>query len=796
MLDRAAFDVLIKAMIRQGMVKSASHIIFSNIEPVASVHVSGDLCTKSRNSSLSSPRRGPAAALAPVPALFVIGDSSVDCGTNNFLGTLARADHAPYGRDFDTHQPTGRFSNGRIPVDYLALHLKLPFIPSYLGQSGSTEDMKQGLNYASAGAGIIFSSGSELGQHISFTQQIEQVMDTFQRFTLTMGETEAANLISDSVFYISIGTNDYIHYYLPDVSSVQSKYVSWNFTKFLARTMKEEIKVKSYLGQSGSTEDMKQGLNYASAGAGIIFSSGSELGQHISFTQQIEQVMDTFQRFTLTMGETEAANLISDSVFYISIGTNDYIHYYLPDVSSVQSKYVSWNFTKFLARTMKEEIKVKSYLGQNGSTEDMKQGLNYASAGAGIIFSSGSELGQHISFTQQIEQVMDTFQRFTLTMGETEAANLISDSVFYISIGTNDYIHYYLPDVSSVQSKYVSWNFTKFLARTMKEEIKVKSSDNEFWVERICVVAAVCLPVLIRFVYFKIRPLLKSLPDTKGSSWVEEIFKKVAEDGAKFCGCTTLALIGVGHGAKLLESSPTSTAYIGLLSIAGFFGFSFAQLASPGWIFRSFSVFGFIAHTAIIVICSLHRTVRNEYEFLIVLGSVLYVLLCVWGKWMLVTNTIEANAKAKAQLEATTTTEDEAVKEGDAKALEDEEKRLNQIAKDGVAFTTLGGLALFCVGEWGAFVESFPIAFTLLATYNVMTFSCLYAARFLERGIFFDILLLVGSVFGMMMIPTSVGLLLLPGYDFPIMLLTILSVTLVKWDRIDAAIEWVLDRCS
>lgn len=54
-----------------------------------------------------------------VPALFVFGDSSVDCGTNNFLGTLARADRLPYGRDFDTHQPTGRFSNGRIPVDFL-----------------------------------------------------------------------------------------------------------------------------------------------------------------------------------------------------------------------------------------------------------------------------------------------------------------------------------------------------------------------------------------------------------------------------------------------------------------------------------------------------------------------------------------------------------------------------------------------------------------------------------------------------------------------------------------------------
>nr|GEV99403.1 GDSL esterase/lipase 7-like [Tanacetum cinerariifolium] len=173
-----------------------NNVIFSNIEPVASVHVSGDLYTKSRNSSLSWPRRGRGRGQArPVPALFVI-----------------------------------------------ALHLKLPFIPSYLGQSGSTEDMKHGLNFASAGAGMIFSSGSELGQHISFTQQIQQVMDTFQRFTLTMGEIEAADLISDSVFYISIGTNDYIHYYLPDVSGVQSKYVSWNFTKFLARTMKQEIK--------------------------------------------------------------------------------------------------------------------------------------------------------------------------------------------------------------------------------------------------------------------------------------------------------------------------------------------------------------------------------------------------------------------------------------------------------------------------------------------------------------------------------------------------------------------------
>ncbi|CAK9174834.1 unnamed protein product [Ilex paraguariensis] len=177
-----------------------------------------------------------------VPALFVIGDSSVDCGTNNFLGTFARADRLPYGRDFDTHRPTGRFCNGRIPVDYLALRLGLPFVPSYLGQMGSVEGMSLGVNYASAGAGIIFSSGSELGQHISFAQQIQQVTDTTQLFILSMGEDAAAKLISNSIFYISIGTNDYIHYYLRNVSNVQSLYVPWSFNQFLAQTMKQEIK--------------------------------------------------------------------------------------------------------------------------------------------------------------------------------------------------------------------------------------------------------------------------------------------------------------------------------------------------------------------------------------------------------------------------------------------------------------------------------------------------------------------------------------------------------------------------
>lgn len=62
------------------------------------------------------------AAMAAVPphqyqahaarAFFVFGDSLVDSGNNNYLATTARADSPPYGIDYPTGRPTGRFSNG------------------------------------------------------------------------------------------------------------------------------------------------------------------------------------------------------------------------------------------------------------------------------------------------------------------------------------------------------------------------------------------------------------------------------------------------------------------------------------------------------------------------------------------------------------------------------------------------------------------------------------------------------------------------------------------------------------
>jgi hypothetical protein len=59
-------------------------------------------------------------ANAEVPAVFVLGDSTADVGTNNFLpGFKARADFPPNGIDFPSSRPTGRFSNGFNSADFL-----------------------------------------------------------------------------------------------------------------------------------------------------------------------------------------------------------------------------------------------------------------------------------------------------------------------------------------------------------------------------------------------------------------------------------------------------------------------------------------------------------------------------------------------------------------------------------------------------------------------------------------------------------------------------------------------------
>lgn len=55
--------------------------------------------------------------------LFVFGDSTVDAGNNNYIDTVPeyQANFQPYGQNGFFDHPTGRFSDGRVIVDFIGI---------------------------------------------------------------------------------------------------------------------------------------------------------------------------------------------------------------------------------------------------------------------------------------------------------------------------------------------------------------------------------------------------------------------------------------------------------------------------------------------------------------------------------------------------------------------------------------------------------------------------------------------------------------------------------------------------
>lgn len=85
-------------------------------------------------------------------------------------------------------------------------------------------------------------------------------------------------------------------------------------------------------------------------------------GMHVSLTQQVQQVEDTYEQLALALGEAATVDLFKRSVFFVSIGSNDFIHYYLRNVSGVQMHYLPWEFNQLLVNAVRQEIKVWLFL--------------------------------------------------------------------------------------------------------------------------------------------------------------------------------------------------------------------------------------------------------------------------------------------------------------------------------------------------------------------------------------------------------------------------------------------------
>ncbi|KAI3744929.1 hypothetical protein L1987_58027 [Smallanthus sonchifolius] len=95
------------------------------------------------------------------PSIISFGDSIADTGNRKQLATITDNIRfsclPPYGQNF-IGQSTGRCSNGCLIIDFLAESLGLPLIPPYFNIKGSLGGVRQGVNYAVAGATAVNSS--------------------------------------------------------------------------------------------------------------------------------------------------------------------------------------------------------------------------------------------------------------------------------------------------------------------------------------------------------------------------------------------------------------------------------------------------------------------------------------------------------------------------------------------------------------------------------------------------------------------------------------------------------------
>ncbi|KAF5190010.1 GDSL esterase/lipase [Thalictrum thalictroides] len=185
------------------------------------------------------------------PALYVFGDSLSDSGNNNFLQTFVGVNYKPYGIDFP-FGTTGRYTNGKTFVDFIANLLGLPFVPPYLGLLTNGEiNITTGVNYASGGAGILPETGTALGENLSFNKQIKYFQDTITNDLLRIFKTpdEFLEYLSKSIFLISIGNNDYINNYLQPANYKSSQmFTPWRFADLLIDELIRGLKKLYNLG--------------------------------------------------------------------------------------------------------------------------------------------------------------------------------------------------------------------------------------------------------------------------------------------------------------------------------------------------------------------------------------------------------------------------------------------------------------------------------------------------------------------------------------------------------------------
>ncbi|XP_050368606.1 GDSL esterase/lipase At5g37690 [Argentina anserina] len=181
-------------------------------------------------------------ASAASPATFVFGDSLTEVGNNNFLQySLAKSNYPWYGVDYEGGQATGRFTNGRTIGDIISAKLGIPSPPPYLSLSSNDDALLKGVNYASGGAGILNDTGLYFIERLSFDDQIQSFNKTREAIKAKIGSEAATKLLTNALYFIGIGSNDYVNNFLQPFLPDGQEYTHDDFVELLIGTLEQQL---------------------------------------------------------------------------------------------------------------------------------------------------------------------------------------------------------------------------------------------------------------------------------------------------------------------------------------------------------------------------------------------------------------------------------------------------------------------------------------------------------------------------------------------------------------------------
>ncbi|KAL1370905.1 hypothetical protein HN51_001111 [Arachis hypogaea] len=157
-------------------------------------------------------------------AIYSFGDSLADTGnlyyeTEKLSASRTSCLQLPYGETY-FHRPTGRCSDGRLIVDFLAQKMGLPLLKPYLGiKNGKIKkDWKgrEGVNFAVAGATALNSSFFiERGiLNIATNYSLAVQLDWFKHLlpSICNSSSDCKKVLGNSLFLVGeIGGNDFNH---------------------------------------------------------------------------------------------------------------------------------------------------------------------------------------------------------------------------------------------------------------------------------------------------------------------------------------------------------------------------------------------------------------------------------------------------------------------------------------------------------------------------------------------------------------------------------------------------------